>query len=90
LLKIKEQGLSKKLVALTSEEKIFPRHGYDVTSNHAKIGVVTSGTVSPVLDKPIALGYVEKQYSEIGSDVNFFIRGKDVPAKVVKLPFVRR
>jgi aminomethyltransferase len=90
LLKIKEQGLSKKLVALTSEEKIFPRHGYEITSNHIKVGVVTSGTVSPVLDKAIALGYVEKQYSEIGSNVNISIRGKDVPAKVVKLPFVRR
>jgi len=90
LLKVKEEGVHKKLVALTSEEKIFPRHGYDITSNQKKIGFVTSGTVSPVLDKPIAMAYVEKQFSAIGSEVNFLIRGKEVPAKVVKLPFVKR
>lgn len=90
LLKAKDNGLKRKLVALTSDEKIFPRHGYDLTLSKNKIGTITSGTVSPVLDKPIAMGYVEKQYSEINSDVNFLIRGKEVPAKVVKLPFVKR
>jgi len=90
LLKVKEEGIARKLVAMISEEKIFPRHGYEIFYNHSKIGVITSGTLSPVLDKPIALGYVEKQYSDIGSEVNFLIRGKEISAKVVKLPFVRR
>jgi aminomethyltransferase len=58
--------------------------------NHSKIGVITSGTLSPFLNKPIALGYVDKQYSEVGSEVSFLIREKEIPAKVVKLPFVRR
>ncbi len=43
-----------------------------------------------MLEKPIAMGYVETKYAEIDSDVNFLIRGKEVPAKVVKLPFVKR
>jgi aminomethyltransferase len=90
LVKVKENGLSRKLVALTSSEKIFPRHGYDITVNNNKIGVITSGTVSPMLDQPIAMGYVETKYAEIGSEVNFLIRGKEIPAKVVKLPFVKR
>lgn len=90
LLKAKENGLNRKLVAITSEEKIFPRHGYDISLNKTKIGTVTSGTVSPMLDRPIALGYVETKYSEIGSEINFLIRGKEVPANVVKLPFVKR
>ena len=90
LMKVKEKGLSRKLVAITSDEKIFPRHGYDLFVNNSKIGVVTSGTVSPMLEKPIAMGYVETKYAEIDSDVNFLIRGKEVPAKVVKLPFVKR
>ncbi|MBE0538875.1 MAG: glycine cleavage system aminomethyltransferase GcvT [Ignavibacterium sp.] len=90
LLKAKEKGLERKLVAITSEEKIFPRHGYDISVNNTKIGNVTSGTVSPMLDQPIALGYVETKYSEIGSEINFMIRGKEVPANVVKLPFVKR
>ncbi len=90
LLKFKEKGLSRKLVAMISDEKIFPRHGYDITVHNNKIGSVTSGTVSPVLDKPIALGYVETKYSEIGTEVNILIRSKEFPVHVVKLPFVKR
>ena len=90
LLNAKENGLNRKLVAITSDEKIFPRQGYDISVNNNKVGVVTSGTVSPMLDKPIAMGYVEKDYSEIGSEINFLIRGKEIAAKVVKLPFVKR
>ena len=90
LTSLKENGVNRRLVAITSNEKIFPRHGYDISYNNNKIGVITSGTVSPVLDKPIALGYVEIKFSEIDSDVNILIRGKETPAKVVKLPFVKR
>lgn len=90
LVKVKENGLKRKLVAITSDEKTFPRHGYDLSVNNSKIGTVTSGTVSPMLEKPIAMGYVETQFAEIGSEINFLIRGKEVPAKVVKLPFVKR
>jgi aminomethyltransferase len=90
LLKIKENGLNRKLVAIISDEKIFPRHGYDISVSNNKIGVVTSGTVSPMLDKPIALAYVNIKYAEIGSEVNFLIRGKESAAKVVRLPFVIR
>ena len=90
LVKFKESGLKRKLVAITSDEKTFPRHGYDLSIDNNKIGTVTSGTVSPMLEKPIAMGFVETQYAEIGSEINFLIRGKEFPAKVVKLPFVKR
>jgi len=90
LLKIKSDGLKRKLSPITSEERVFPRHGYDVTFKGKKIGEITSGTVSPVLDKPIALGYVDSEYAVEGSEVNFFIRGKEIPAKIVKLPFINK
>ncbi|MBZ0199449.1 MAG: glycine cleavage system aminomethyltransferase GcvT [Ignavibacteriaceae bacterium] len=90
LLKVKQDGLKRKLVAITADEKVFPRHGYDLTVEGKKIGTVTSGTVSPILEKPIALGYVDFEYAKQGSDVNFFIRGKEFPAKVVTLPFVKK
>ena len=90
LLKVKADGLNRKLVPLTTDEKVFPRHGYELTVGGKNIGHVTSGTVSPVLDKPIALGYVEEQYAGEGSIVNFLIRGKEVPATVVNLPFVKK
>ncbi len=87
--KAKEEGVKRKLVAMISEEKTFPRHGYDITLNGNKIGTITSGTVSPVLNKPIALGYVDARYKDIGTTVNFSVRGKEVPAEVVKLPFIQ-
>lgn len=90
LLKSKTEGLKRKLVAMTSDEKVFPRHGYDLTFEGKGIGTITSGTVSPVLEKAIALGYVNLEYSNIGSVVNFSVRGKEYPAKVVKLPFVNK
>jgi aminomethyltransferase len=90
LLRVKENGLKRKLVPLVTDEKAFPRHGYDLTAGGKKIGTITSGTVSPVLDKAIALGYVETGYSNEGSRINFSIRGKEIPAEVVKLPFIKK
>ncbi len=90
LLKTKSEGLKRKLSPLVSEEKAFPRHGYEITLEGNKIGEITSGTVSPTLDKPIALGYVDSEYSYEGSEVNFLIRGKEIPAKIVILPFINK
>ncbi len=90
LLKVKEKGPSRKLVGIISDEKAFPRHGYDLSVDGQKIGVVTSGTVSPVLDKAIALGYVDSKYSQEGSKINFVIRGKEVAAQITNLPFVKK
>ena len=88
LLKIKSEGVKRKLSGLISAEKVFPRHGYGISRNGEKIGKVTSGTVSPVLEKPIAMGYLETGYSSPGTEVEIIIRGKNVPAQVVKLPFI--
>ena len=90
LVKIKSEGLKRKLAAFTTDEKAFPRHGYDMTVNGNKAGTITSGTVSPILEKPVALGYISIENSREGSDVNFLIRGKEIPAKVVKLPFIKK
>lgn len=88
LLKVKEQGLSRKLVGLTLEGKNFPRHGYDIIVDGAVAGVVTSGTVSPMLEHGIAMAYVPSALAEPGSVVHVRIRAQDVPATVTKLPFV--
>ena len=89
LLKAKSEGLKRKLVPIITEEKAFPRKGYDVTVGGRKIGTLTSGTVSPVLDKAIAMGIVETKFSEEGPVLNILIRGREIPAKVTKLPFVK-
>lgn len=90
LVKVKEAGLKRKLVGMISDEKTFPRHGYDLSLEGKVIGNVTSGTVSPVLEKAIAMGYVPAELSAEGSKVNFFIRGKEFPASVVKFPFIKK
>ena len=90
ILKVKQEGPGRKLVAMISDEKTFPRRGYDITAEGNKIGVITSGTVSPVLEKPIALGYVDKPLNTAGSKVAFKIRDKEFPAMVTKLPFVKK
>ncbi|MDH3267292.1 MAG: glycine cleavage system aminomethyltransferase GcvT [Ignavibacteria bacterium] len=90
ILKVKQEGPTRKLVAMISDEKTFPRKGYDITAEGKKVGAITSGTVSPVLEKPIALGYVNKPLNSAGSKVAFKIRDKEFPAVVTKLPFVKK
>jgi aminomethyltransferase len=90
LIKVKADGLKRKLVPLITEERAFPRKGYDISANGRKVGVLTSGTVSPTLDKAIALGYVETQYTEENTNLNIIIREKEIPAKVARLPFVEK
>lgn len=85
-----KENFTRKLVPIISEEKIFPRNGYEISVNGEVIGKVTSGTVSPILEKAIALAYVKKEYSEIDTQLNILVRGKEYPAKVVKLPFIKK
>lgn len=89
LVKVKEEGLKRKLVPMISEEKSFPRHGYDLSVNGKKVGYITSGTVSPILDKAIAMGYVDIDFAKEGNQINFLIRGKEIPAVITKLPFIK-
>ncbi|AFN74961.1 glycine cleavage system T protein [Melioribacter roseus P3M-2] len=89
LLRIKEDGLKRKLAPMVSHEKAFPRHGHEVTADGNIIGKITSGTVSPIIEKAIALGYIDINYASEGTQVNFLIRGKEIPATVTKLPFIK-
>ncbi len=85
----KEQGLSRKLVGLVIEGKSIPRHGYEIRTGDG-VGNVTSGNISPMLEKGIALGYVPIQFATPGSSVEVFIRKQPVPATVTKVPFVSK
>lgn len=86
----KRQGPKRKLVAFELDERGIPRHGYDIVDgNGNKIGVVTSGTMSPSLGKGIGLGYVPKVFSNVDNKINIQIRKNVVPATVIKLPFYK-
>jgi aminomethyltransferase len=92
LLKAKDAGLSRKLVGMEVDGNGFPRHGYTILSSVAdkSVGHVTSGTVSPCLNKGIALGYVPADLSAVGSTVRVDCRGRVFPARVAKTPFYQR
>ena len=90
LLKVKEEGLKRKLVPMVLTEKAFPRHGYKIFKNDNEVGIITSGTVSPILEKPIALGYVAMEFAKEGETVDIQIRNKNHNAEIVKLPFIRK
>ncbi|HLT53135.1 MAG TPA: glycine cleavage system aminomethyltransferase GcvT [Flavobacteriaceae bacterium] len=90
LEKEKTQGPEHKLVAFELDERGIPRQGYDIVDGQGKaIGRVTSGTMSPSLNKGIGLGYVPTVFAEAGSKINIQIRKNAVPATVVKLPFYK-
>eukprot|EP01090_Pellita_catalonica_P013712 TRINITY_DN3319_c0_g2_i1.p1 TRINITY_DN3319_c0_g2~~TRINITY_DN3319_c0_g2_i1.p1 ORF type:complete len:361 (-),score=101.49 TRINITY_DN3319_c0_g2_i1:41-1123(-) len=86
----KEAGVSRKLVAFELTERGVPRHDYEIVDTDGNnIGRVTSGTMSPSLGKGIGLGYVTIENSKVDSDIFIQIRKKQIPAKVVKLPFYK-
>ena len=90
LKKQKEYGTDRKLVGFELDERGIPRHEYGIVDgNGKKIGVVTSGTMSPSLKKGIGLGYVPSVFAEPGSKINIQIRKTAIPATVVKLPFYK-
>lgn len=88
LAKIKEDGPKRKLVAFVLHNSGFPRKECEIYKDGNKIGIVTSGTVSPVLEKGIGLGYVTRDLSKVGSIIDIKIRDKLIPAEIVKLPLM--
>jgi aminomethyltransferase len=91
LKKQKEAGITRKLVAFEMQERAVPRHDYEIVdASGAVIGIVTSGTMSPSMNKGIGLGYVTVANAAVDGDIYIRIRKNDVPAKVVKLPFYKK
>jgi aminomethyltransferase len=85
----KAEGVERKLVGFEMIEKGIPRHGYPIKDfSDIPIGVVTSGTQSPSLNKAIGMGYVESAFTAIDSEIYIKVRDKLLEAKVVKIPFV--
>ena len=83
-------GTEKKLIGFQLDERGIPRKNYPIYDEKKnKIGVVTSGTMSPSIKKGIGLGYVNTNNSTLGTSLNVEIRNKMVKASVVKIPFVK-
>lgn len=86
--KQKEEGVVRKLVAFELIDRGIPRKDYLIGNESGDvIGRVTSGTMSPSLNKAIGMGYVAKELSKVGTEIYIQIRNKNIKAKVVRLPF---
>jgi aminomethyltransferase len=89
--RVKASGVQRTLVGLEMTERGIARDGYKVLDNEGReIGYVTSGSPAPFLKKNIALAYVPKDFSEVGTTLKVEIRGQGVGAAVVPTPFYKR
>lgn len=89
LAKQKEEGVTRKLIGFKMVDRGIPRHDYKIADESGnEIGIVTSGTQSPMLKQGIGLGYVTPEFSKVGTSIYIQIRDKNVLAEIVKTPFV--
>jgi aminomethyltransferase len=90
LAELAKQEVSPVLVGLVGTGKRAARAEYPIFSGENRIGEVTSGALSPTLGYPVAMGYVAKEFAQIGDEVEVDIRGTRLAMAVVKLPFYKR
>lgn len=84
-----KQGVKEKRVGFVTDGSSVARHGAEIFSEDGKkVGIVTSGTFSPVLKYGIGMAYLSSKSSKIGTALKAKVRGKDVNIKVTKMPFV--
>jgi len=90
LKRIERQPVASRRVGLELAGRRVARQGSIILAEGRPIGNVTSGSHSPTLGKPIAMGYVACEFAQPGTEVQIDVRGRPAPARVVKLPFYRR
>jgi aminomethyltransferase len=86
LRQIKAQGTEQKLVAFRMTERAIPRQGMTIEGG----GEVTSGSLSPMLDAGIGLGYVPSASAAVGTELSIDVRGRPRRAEVVSKPIYER
>ncbi len=86
----KQNGPQRKIAGFVLTGRGIPRAEYPVVYEGSRIGIVTTGSYAPTLDKNIGLALVEAGYAKVGQNFGIEIRGKQVPAEVIAKPFYRR
>ena len=84
---VRAAGPARRLVGLEMVDRSVARHGYAVVKDGGTIGIVTSGTFGPSVERSIAMAYVATPQAAVGTDLGVDIRGQARAAKVVKTPF---
>jgi len=99
ILQAKETGEKRVLAGIESVDRCIPRHGCDVLKRvqddagvrrDKVVGVVTSGTFSPTLNKAIALAYIDRELADIGTTIDVVAGGRTCACRVVPTPFYKR
>jgi aminomethyltransferase len=83
----KEKGPSRVRVGMIARRRIIPRRGFPIFHQVKSVGEVTSGSLSPILNTGIAMGYVKNETAEEGIELNIQVRDRMEKARVVKPPF---
>ena len=90
ILKQKDTGIARKLIAFEMLQTAVPRHDYPISSGKQNIGIVTSGNFFPLRQQGIGMGYVKTPFSKLGTKISVTIRCRSIPAIVSKPPFHKK
>ncbi|MEZ5995096.1 MAG: glycine cleavage T C-terminal barrel domain-containing protein [Hyphomonadaceae bacterium] len=88
ILREHAEGAARKRVGIRPNDRAPAREGVEIFKDGRKVGVITSGGFSPILNAPISIGYVETALADPGASLDLMIRGQPRPATVTPLPFV--
>ena len=84
---VKRDGPKRLRIGLVTVNRVIPRHGFEILRLGRKVGEVTSGSLSPILDKGIAMGYVDANETHHGTSFDIKIRDRSERATLAKPPF---
>ena len=90
LARQKDEGVGRKLAGFEVAGRGIAREGHEVRAGAETVGRVTSGTWSPTLEKAIGMAYLPPGLAAAGSELTVDVRGRELPARVVELPFYKR
>jgi aminomethyltransferase len=85
--RVRAEGPRRRLIGIEMADRSIARHGYPVVKDGRAIGVVTSGSYGPSVDRSIALAYVDAPHAAVGTELGVEIRSQARPARVVRTPF---
>ncbi len=85
--RVKAEGPRRRLVGFEMTDRAVARHGYRIVREGAEVGLVTSGSYGPSVDRYIGMGYVPAALAAVGTEIEVEVRGRPQKARVVKTPF---
>ncbi len=85
--RVKAEGPRRRLVGFEMVDRAVPRHGYRILRSRREVGVVTSGSYGPAVDRYIGIGYVAAEHAAVGTEIEVEVRGEPRAARIVSTPF---